>query len=141
YLVTGIPASSTILRASYSKNLIAARNPTERQPCDTSLSMTRFHVRLGVMALLATFLLASCGETVVDSTKTEEQLQASLSKSLGEKVSSVDCPSNQKVEPGATFTCSVKLSKGKTETVTLKIRNEDADLSVTKITETSQQGQ
>src|SRR4051794_34475707 len=29
YFVTGIPASSTILRASYSKNLIAARNPIQ----------------------------------------------------------------------------------------------------------------
>ncbi len=97
--------------------------------------MTGFHVRLGVMALLATFLFAGCGETVVDSTKTEEQLQASLGKSLGEKVSSVDCPSDQKVEPGATFTCSVRLSAGKTETVTLKIRNKEADLSVIRLTE------
>ncbi len=87
------------------------------------------------MALLAGLLFAGCGETVIDSTKTEEQLQASLSKSLGEKVSSVDCPSDQKVEADATFTCSVKLNSGKAETVTLKIRNEEADLSVIKLTE------
>jgi len=97
--------------------------------------MRGFHTGLGAMALLAALLFAGCGETVVDSTKTEEQLQSSLGKSLGEKVSSVDCPSDQKVEPGATFTCSVRLSKGKTETVTLKIRNEEADLSVIKLTE------
>ncbi len=90
---------------------------------------------LGAVALFAALLLAGCGETVVDSAKTEEQLQASLSKSLGEKVSSVECPSGQKVEAGATFTCSVKLSGGKTETVTLKIRNKNADISVIKLTE------
>jgi hypothetical protein len=97
--------------------------------------MKGFYARLGALALLAAFVLAGCGETVVDGTKTEEQLQASLGKSLGEKVSSVDCPSDQKVEAGKTFTCSVTLSGGKTETVTLKIRNEDADLSVIKLTE------
>jgi len=97
--------------------------------------MRGFYLGLGAAALLAALLFAGCGETVVDSAKTEEQLQSSLSKSLGEKVSSVDCPSDQKVEAGATFTCSVKLSKGKTETVTLKIRNKDADLSVIKLTE------
>ena len=64
---------------------------------------------------------------MIDSTKTEEQLQANLSKSLGEKVSSVDCPSDIKVEKGTTFNCSVKLQKGEDQTVTLKIRNSDAD--------------
>jgi hypothetical protein len=96
---------------------------------------------LGVVALAAAFLVAGCGETVIDATKTEEQLQASLTRSLKEKVSSVECPSSQKVEPGATFTCSVKLSSGKTATATLKIRDKEADVSVIKFSETSQRGQ
>lgn len=97
---------------------------------------------LAALALaLAAFSLIGCGETVIDTTKTEEQLQASLSKSLGEKVSSVDCPSDQKVEAGATFTCSVKLSDGTTETATLKIRNNEADVSVIDLSQTSRQGQ
>jgi len=104
--------------------------------------MSFFKRSAAVLCLFAAAaLVAGCGETVIDSTKTEEQLQASLSKSLDKKVSSVDCPSDQKVETGATFTCSVKLSDGKAETVTLKIRNEDADLSVIELSETSQQGQ
>jgi len=97
--------------------------------------MRGFYAGLAATTLLAALLFAGCGETVVDSTKTEEQLQSSLSKSLGEKVSSVDCPSDQKVEAGATFTCDVRLNSGKTEAVTLKIRNEEADLSVIKLTE------
>ncbi len=88
---------------------------------------------LGAIALVAAFVFAGCGDTVLDSTKTEEQLQASLSKSLGEKVSSVDCPSDIEVEKGKTFNCSVKMQKGEDQTVTLEIRNSDADVSVTDI--------
>lgn len=88
---------------------------------------------LGAVALVATFVFAGCGDTVLDSTKTEEQLVASLSTSLGEKVSSVDCPSDIKVEKGETFSCSVKMQKGEDQTVTLEIRNSDADVSVTDI--------
>jgi hypothetical protein len=101
--------------------------------------MRRSYALLG--AAIAALAFAGCGDTLLDSTKTEEEVQASLSKSLKEKVSSVNCPSDQKVEAGATFTCSVKLSNGKTATATLKIRNEDADLSLVKFSETSQQGQ
>jgi hypothetical protein len=95
-----------------------------------------------VLALFAiSAVVAGCGETVIDATKAEEELQASLTKSLNEKVSSVDCPSDQKVEAGATFTCSVKLSNGTTETATLKIRNNEADVSVIDLSDTRQQGQ
>jgi len=90
-------------------------------------------VALGAIALVAALVFAGCGDTVLDATKTEEQLQASLSKSLGEKVSSVDCPSDIEVEKGKTFTCSVKMQKGEDQTVTLEIRNSDADVSVTDI--------
>jgi Domain of unknown function (DUF4333) len=94
-----------------------------------------FSGRFGaVCALIVVALFAvGCGDTVIDATKTEEALQASLSKSLEEKVSSVECPSDQKVEAGATFTCNVKLPKGKEETATLKILNTDADVSVIKL--------
>jgi hypothetical protein len=95
--------------------------------------MRRLFVALGAIALVAAFVFAGCGDTVLDSTKTEEQLQASLSKSLGEKVSSVDCPSDIEVEKGKTFNCSVKMQKGEDQTVTLEIRNSDADVSVTDI--------
>jgi hypothetical protein len=93
--------------------------------------LKRSGVVLGLIAVLA--FVVGCGDTVIDATKTEEALEANLSKSLEEKVSSVDCPSDQKVEAGATFTCSVTLSKGKEETATLKILNSDADVSVIKL--------
>jgi|ERR1044071_4687201 hypothetical protein len=81
---------------------------------------------LVVVALLA----IGCGETVLDSAKMEDTLKASLSNSLGEKVVSVDCPSDVEVEKGTTFECHVKLEKGDEQVATLKIRNENADTSV-----------
>jgi hypothetical protein len=95
--------------------------------------MRSFYALLGAAAVIAALALTGCGGTVIDATKQEEAVQASLSKSLGEKVSSVECPSGQKVEPGATFTCKVKLPQGKEEIATLKIRNKDADVSLIKL--------
>lgn len=95
---------------------------------------------LGALAVAALLVLPGCGDTVLDATKTEEQLQANLSNSLNEKVSSVDCPSDEKVEAGRTFVCKVKLADGKTASATLEIRNEDADVSVIKFTEQADKG-
>ncbi len=80
--------------------------------------------------LLVAFTVAGCGETVVDSSKVGAAIQANLEKTLHHKVSSVSCPSEQKVTPGATFTCSVSFSGGRQATATLKIINKDADLSM-----------
>jgi hypothetical protein len=83
------------------------------------------------LALLAIALLAAgCGETVIDDVKAEGAIKSSLEKSLHEKITAVDCPSDQKVEAGKTFTCTVDFSGGKQATATLKIRNEDADISL-----------
>jgi Domain of unknown function (DUF4333) len=76
------------------------------------------------------FAALGCGETVIDSTKAEEATKASLEESLDEKVASVDCPSGQKVEPDATFDCTVEFSNGSQEVAKLKIRNKEADVSV-----------
>jgi hypothetical protein len=81
----------------------------------------------------ATIVAPGCGETVIDSVKAEDTIQASLEKSLDAKVKSVDCPSDQEVDPGATFTCEVVFSNGSRETATLKIRNEDADISLVNL--------
>lgn len=88
--------------------------------------------RLGACAALAlvAIAVAGCGETVIDSGKTQEALKANFEKSLHSKVSSVSCPSEQKVEPNATFTCAVSFSDGSQVTATLKIINKEADLSV-----------
>jgi hypothetical protein len=95
-------------------------------------SKPRFSVRFAATAALLAMALvaAGCGDTVLDSAKTEDTLQANLEKALHEKITAVDCPSEQKVEPGETFTCTVSFSNGKQETATLKIRNKDADVSV-----------
>lgn len=83
------------------------------------------------VALLAFgFAAVGCGGTVIDATKTEDTIQASLEKSLHEKIKAVDCPSEPKVDPGTTFTCTVVFSDKEQASVTLKIRNKDADLDI-----------
>jgi predicted ATP-binding protein involved in virulence len=64
---------------------------------------------------------------VIDASKAEGAIQTNLERSLHEKVTSVVCPSGQKVEPGNEFTCTIDFANGKHATVTLKIRNKEAD--------------
>jgi hypothetical protein len=79
--------------------------------------------------LCAIFALYGCG-TVVDPVKLEDTIQSDLEDSLHEKIKSVECPSDQSVDPGATFTCDVIFSDNRREIATLKIRNEEADISM-----------
>jgi hypothetical protein len=82
-----------------------------------------------VALLLALFALSGCG-TVIDSVKLQDTVQASLEDSIHEKIKSVDCPSDQSVDPGATFTCDLTFSDDRREVATLEIRNEDADITM-----------
>jgi cytochrome c-type biogenesis protein CcmH/NrfF len=83
-----------------------------------------------VFALLILALpIAGCG-TVIDRVKLQETVQASLERSVHEKIKAVECPSDQSVDPGATFTCDVTFSDHRREVATLKIRNKDADISM-----------
>jgi hypothetical protein len=112
-----------------------------------------FSIRAGavVAILVAGLAIAGCGETVIDQSKlnaeVEHDLETALPKvltagergeelqrSLGilphDKISSVDCPAEQTIDPGTTFTCSVEFSNGSQATETLKTRDKEADLTV-----------
>jgi hypothetical protein len=83
-----------------------------------------------VFALLAALVaLYGCG-TVVDKVKLQDTIQASLESSIHEKIKQVECPSDESVDPGATFTCEVIFSDDRREVATLKIRNKEADISM-----------
>jgi hypothetical protein len=82
------------------------------------------------LAVALGLLASGCGETVIDASKAEDATQQSLEGSLDQKVESVDCPSDQKVEKGATFECTVTLGDGQEGTATLLIRNDDADITI-----------
>jgi hypothetical protein len=82
------------------------------------------------VVVVAGVLVVGCGETVIDSANLEETVQQSLEGSEGRGVKAVDCPSDQEVVVDATFTCTVEFSDGREATATLRIRNEDADLSL-----------
>jgi uncharacterized protein DUF4333 len=73
--------------------------------------------------------LYGCG-TVVDQVKLEDTVQASLEDSVHEKIKAVECPADQSVDPGTTFTCDVVFADGRREVATLKIRNKEADISM-----------
>ena len=89
--------------------------------------------RSRVFLLIALFVglvaLYGCG-TVVDKVKLQDTVQASLEDSIHEKIKAVDCPSDQSVDPGATFTCEVTFADDRREVATLTIRNKDADISM-----------
>jgi hypothetical protein len=84
---------------------------------------------LGV-ALVLVLAVAGCGETVIDSAKTEGAIEHDLEKSVGLKIASVDCPSDVEVKTGTKFQCVVTETGGKKQTATLKILNEEADVSL-----------
>ncbi len=89
--------------------------------------MGRLAAAIG-LAAVALFAFG-CGGTVLDLSKTEDQIEANVEQTQQKKVASVDCPSGVEVEPKKKFSCTVHLSDGSTATATLLIRNEDADLS------------
>ncbi len=94
------------------------------------MSLSRRFGALVVPIALIAFLAAGCGETVIDDVKAEGAIESNLEKSLHEKIAAVDCPADEKVETGKTFACSVKFSDGRQEIATLKILNQDADVSL-----------
>lgn len=79
--------------------------------------------------LIALLALFGCG-TVVSQEKLQDTVQASLEDSIHEKIKAVDCPSDQSVDPGATFTCEVIFADDRREIAVLEIRNKDADISM-----------
>lgn len=87
---------------------------------------------LGALALVLALAFAAlgCGDTIIDSGKTEDTIKANVERSLKQKVASVECPTEQKVEPGKTFTCTIEFSNGDHATSTWKIRNEEADVDI-----------
>ena len=88
----------------------------------------RILIAVASTVALAVFCVG-CGGTTVDPVKLEDTLQPSLEKSFHEKITYVDCPSGQKVDPGATFTCEVTFSDEKRKAALMEIRDKEADIS------------
>jgi Domain of unknown function (DUF4333) len=82
------------------------------------------------MLVLLALTASGCASTVIDSAKMEAAVKSNVERSLHQKVTSVDCPSDQKVETGAKFVCAIEFSNGKHATSTWKIRNEEADVDL-----------
>ncbi len=91
---------------------------------------SRFFAAFALLAALVA--LYGCG-TVVDKVKLQDTIQASLEDSIHEKIQKVECPADQSVDPGATFSCVVIFSDDRREVATLKIRNEEADITMVSL--------
>ncbi len=116
---------------TYWSRFVEPTAPGTRRAIPSNREMSLLGRSRALAALLAVaFLVAGCADTVIDNVKVEEATKDSLEKSLHEKIKAVDCPSDQKVEAGNTFTCTVNFSDGKQSTATLEIRNKDADVSL-----------
>jgi len=92
-------------------------------------SRLRRRVALPLALIFGVVALYGCG-TVIDREKLQDTVQASLESSIHEKIQRVECPQDQSVDPGATFTCTVIFSDHRREVATLEIRNKDADISM-----------
>jgi NAD/NADP transhydrogenase alpha subunit len=99
------------------------------------MSTTPFAVLAMALAVAAVagIGVAGCGKTVVDDVKLEETLKDNVESSRGEKVKSVDCPTDIEVKAKTEFECTIIPEKGKKETAVLRIKNEDADIEVVEI--------
>ena len=83
-----------------------------------------------IAAVVAGVFVVGCGETVIDSANLEETVEQNLEQSQRQAVRAVECPSDQEVVVDSTFTCTIEYSDGGEATAMLRIRNEDADLSL-----------
>ncbi len=92
--------------------------------------MSRRGIAAGICIVAVALLAPGCGDTVIDGAKLEATVQGSLESSLHEKITAVDCPSGQAVDPGSTFSCNVTFSDARRESAKLKIRNKQADVSI-----------
>lgn len=82
------------------------------------------------VALAAAALgLAACGGVVVDESKMETLLTSGdFAVGRGFRVASASCPAGVDVVPGTRFRCHVVSASGEKGTLTVEIRNEDADV-------------
>jgi Domain of unknown function (DUF4333) len=60
------------------------------------------------LVLLAT----GCGESKLDTSRLEDQIQKTLSDRTGFTIESVSCPDDVQAEKGGTFRCTVTTSRG-----------------------------
>ncbi|MFN8216553.1 MAG: DUF4333 domain-containing protein [Solirubrobacterales bacterium] len=85
---------------------------------------------LAAMTITLALTASGCAATVIDSAKLEAAIKSNVERSLHQKVTAVDCPSDQQVDPGATFSCEIDFSNGKHASSTWKIRNKEADVDL-----------
>jgi hypothetical protein len=84
------------------------------------MTITRAAVAVGAL-----ILLASCGSgDFVDTAPVEKDVKATIDGPGSVKVKSVDCPTDEAAEVGATFTCPYELVDGSSGEITITVQTE-----------------
>ncbi len=76
------------------------------------------------------FALSACGTTTIDQTKAEDLVKEATSAGTI-KAESATCPGDVEAKKGETFDCKVTYTDDTTATVTVRIRSDDGDVTVT----------
>ncbi len=66
---------------------------------------------LAACASLA-LLVTACGESKLDTSRLENQIEKTLAERTGFTIKSVSCPDDVKAEKGGTFRCTVTTTRG-----------------------------
>src|SRR3954447_2733418 len=93
-------------------------------------------LKIAVTAALATALLlgvAACGGSTIDQSSEVDLVNKQLQQQ-NLKAKSVDCPDNVDAKEGATFSCDVVLTNGKTGTFDIKVGSVSGDKAQLQIT-------
>jgi hypothetical protein len=60
----------------------------------------------------AVFVLAACGDEMLDVDKVESEVAPEIERQTGTRDVAVDCPDDVEIEEGATFECGVSAAGG-----------------------------
>lgn len=80
-------------------------------------------------ALLATFAIAACGETTLDTAKVEDEVQE-LAEDEDVDVDSVKCPDDVKAKDGDEFECDIETEDGVDIEAEVRQTSDDGDVRV-----------
>ena len=72
---------------------------------------------------------AACGESKLDTSRLESQIEKTLADRTGFQIESVTCPDDVKAEKGGTFRCTVSTGRGERAAVNVTQTNDEGGVT------------
>ena len=90
--------------------------------------------RWAIYLLASLMLLPACSGSVsfgntLDTDKAEEEIAKGIEEQTEATIDSVECPDDVDIEAGHTFDCTVNVSDGSTETVTVTQDDDEGNIT------------